>query len=269
MNRDNRRIIFFDIDGTLVTEGPGHYVPQSANIALDKLRENGHVCIINTGRPFSALDDVIKNINVDGYSCGCGTNIRIGKEILLSHKLDSKLCAQIARDIEECDFEWLLEGEHQMYYSTREYKSFFWRDIKALTEQLPDNIHAITPDEFDQIDFVKFVIILKEHSNYERFYSLYKDDFTFIDRGNKMFEIIPNMYSKATGMKFLEEYFNIPHENSVAVGDSTNDIPMLDYASYSIVMGGSSEVLNDHADFITSPILEDGIYKAFKHMGLI
>ena len=70
-------------------------------------------------------------------------------------------------------------------------------------------------------------------------------------------------------MQFLMDYLGIPIENTYAVGDSTNDLPMIDFAGTGIVMGGSPAEVTSHADYVTSPLLEDGIYNAMKHFKLI
>lgn len=45
-----RKLIFFDIDGTIVTEArDGRIIPDSTRTALRKLQQNGHLCFINTG----------------------------------------------------------------------------------------------------------------------------------------------------------------------------------------------------------------------------
>ena len=43
-------LLFFDIDGTLITLDKRHTFPESAKRALLKAKENGHKIIINTGR---------------------------------------------------------------------------------------------------------------------------------------------------------------------------------------------------------------------------
>lgn len=51
MNK-TRKILFFDIDGTLITDDGKRYFPDSAKEAIQKARENGHLAFINTGRVF-------------------------------------------------------------------------------------------------------------------------------------------------------------------------------------------------------------------------
>ena len=47
----NRKLIFFDIDGTIAVEPTGE-IPDSAKEAIKKAKENGHLVFINTGRTF-------------------------------------------------------------------------------------------------------------------------------------------------------------------------------------------------------------------------
>ena len=44
-------VIFFDIDGTIVDDST-KIIPESTIRAIEKLKEKGHVPIINTGRPY-------------------------------------------------------------------------------------------------------------------------------------------------------------------------------------------------------------------------
>ena len=72
MENKDRKLVFFDIDGTLI-DGPTHQIPQSAVEAIRKLRENGHLAFINTGRTLVSIEPRIREIGFDGLVCGCGT----------------------------------------------------------------------------------------------------------------------------------------------------------------------------------------------------
>ena len=52
---NDKKILFFDIDGTLLTPHP-FKVPESTSRALTKAHENGHLLFINTGTPQSSDD---------------------------------------------------------------------------------------------------------------------------------------------------------------------------------------------------------------------
>ena len=49
ISKDNRKIIFFDIDGTLIDDTT-KLMSESTKAAISRARANGHICLINTGR---------------------------------------------------------------------------------------------------------------------------------------------------------------------------------------------------------------------------
>ena len=68
MNK-TRKILFFDIDGTLITDDGKRYFPDSAKEAIQKARENGHLAFINTGRVFCNVTEEIRSAGFDGFVC--------------------------------------------------------------------------------------------------------------------------------------------------------------------------------------------------------
>jgi hydroxymethylpyrimidine pyrophosphatase-like HAD family hydrolase len=61
----------------------------------------------------------------------------------------------------------------------------------------------------------------------------------------------------------------VPVEDTISIGDSTNDLPMLTFTGLSICMGNGSEKVKPQVDYVTDSIEKDGLYNAFKHYGLI
>ncbi|MBQ6094253.1 MAG: HAD hydrolase family protein, partial [Lachnospiraceae bacterium] len=82
---------------------------------------------------------------------------------------------------------------------------------------------------------------------------------------------------KASCMDDIVEYLNnsgkypekISIEDTVAIGDSNNDLPMLEHAGCAIAMGESSDQVLKMADFVTANVMDDGIYKALEWLGCI
>ena len=265
-----KKIIFFDIDGTIVTVGQqGRIIPQSTIRALHLLQKNGHLCFINSGRSMAEIGPEIIDLGFDGYICGCGTYITHKDKVLLHKTIPFSLGNELIQDFTKWNLEWILEGESGVYFGSFPYKTHigdFKREHKTV---LKERCHILEPEETKNIPFDKFCLCVKEDSNFDAFYEKYKDSLTFINRKNSLYEITPAGYSKASGMEFLFKHFDIAQKDSIAIGDSENDIPMLNYAGFSIVMGNSSKELLPLADYVTTPILEDGIYRAMEHLCLL
>ena len=61
-----QKLLFFDIDGTLITEGPG-VLPKSTRQAICMAKERGHFLFINTGRTLRSLAKKITELGFSGY----------------------------------------------------------------------------------------------------------------------------------------------------------------------------------------------------------
>ena len=71
-------------------------------------------------------------------------------------------------------------------------------------------------------------------------------------------EIFPNGCNKDVGIRILAEKYHIPQEDTVAIGDSDNDVAMIEYAHIGIAVANAMEVLKEKADYITKSNDEDG-----------
>lgn len=56
----NRKLLFFDIDGTLLAGGIPGYIHDSTIEALKQAQANGHYIFINSGRTYGFMPEAIK-----------------------------------------------------------------------------------------------------------------------------------------------------------------------------------------------------------------
>ena len=78
-NDCERKVLFFDVDGTLVDEA-GKDIPESTVKALVKAMEKGHLVFVNSGRARCMLKFLEETLPADGFLCGCGTQIVVKGE---------------------------------------------------------------------------------------------------------------------------------------------------------------------------------------------
>lgn len=262
----DRKIIFFDIDGTIITEDT-NIIPKSTIKAIKEARKNGHLAFINTGRTYSNIENSIKEVGFDGYVCGCGTYIKAGEQVLFTKTLDKKTCQDIVKILRECKIDAVLEGLEDVYFDGDNIKS---EEILKLKHTLEKKGLGITKNwDSEDLQYDKFFAIANQNSNLKEFKAFLKKDFDCIDRENNRWEVVPKGCSKATGIEFLLNYYNIALENSYAIGDSSNDLSMLEYVQNGIAMENCDQCISDIASFITKDIKEDGILHALKHYRII
>lgn len=82
-------------------------------------------------------------------------------------------------------------------------------------------------------------------------------------------DIISKDGGKDHGIRKILEVHGFTRGESIAFGDSDNDLEMLEFAGIGVAMGNAAESVKEVADYVTSHIDEDGIWNACKHFELI
>jgi len=65
--------------------------------------------------------------------------------------------------------------------------------------------------------------------------------------------------TKGKALEYLAKAFEIDRSEVIAIGDSYNDISMIEYAGLGVVMGNACEEVKRRADYITRTNNEDGV----------
>ena len=232
-------VVFFDIDGTII-DGRTNAIPESAVRAVEKLKENGHVAIVNTGRPYYQVDARVKQMAFRGFACGCGMEVFLDGEWLVRAKPEAALrrkavaCSRkygMRSFYETEDGGILLDGEHSRH-------PIMSREVERL-RSVGFPIHTLTDP--NEPDFVKFVTFPGGGSDVDAFLREMETDFTIIARENTMYELVLKGFSKAGGMETVLSKLGADREQTMAIGDSTNDLHMFALAAHSVCLGNGSE----------------------------
>ena len=82
---------------------------------------------------------------------------------------------------------------------------------------------------------------------------------------NNNFEVMKKGSSKGEAVTKLAEYLNIPKEQVMCIGDSENDLSMLEVAGIAVAMGNATEEVKAIADYITADNKNGGVSQAIYH----
>ena len=261
----NRKALFFDIDGTLFSEGL-RQVPQSAVLALKKTREKGNLVFINTGRTWCQNSAIRKEVEVDGYCCGCGTYLIVGDEVLYDRRIPGKRADEIKAGIERFHLDGVMEGVDGCWLQKQRFDTEYRRVIETFLEK--SGARGEGDWWHPSCDISKFCVSLLENSQPEEFFKTLPD-FDVIDRGNGFYECVPLGHSKATIIEMVLKKYGIAKEDAWVFGDSMNDLPMFRYAQNAVLMGKHDAGLEPYATFTTKTVEEDGIAYALEQLGLV
>lgn len=275
------KFIFLDIDGTLYDSIVK--IPDSAKAAIRIARKNGHKVMICTGRPKEEVEDFIHEIGFDGYIYSSGALVEVHDEVLFYSCLDTTKIHEMQKILHQLSIGYNLEGRFRSYLSGHAFtffESLFMNDHKLNSEMARHQMSSMNMYRVDQMQEEDYEQIVKISlfAESERAFTLLKphipDYFHFIqhhyyEQNYLNGELSNKNCSKASGMDIILKYFHADISQSIALGDSMNDISMIQHANIGICMGNGADALKEISDYITLPIQEDGLYHAFKHFSLI
>ena len=259
------KAVFFDIDGTIWDNKMR--IPQSAIDGIRRLRANGHLAFINSGRAKSnILDENLLGIGFDGIVAACGNYVEIGEEVVFQNTLTPEQVKLIIDVADRCNMPIVLEGPFFHYISPDGFEKDPYVDY--LFEKLGDRAKLTT--EYDGKELInKFSADVFPDTDYT---TIKKELFDFVDPINHdgmVYEFVPKNSSKADGIGFVCNKLGIEIDDTYAIGDSNNDVDMLRFVGHGICMGGGMPAAMAVSEFITDRLQDDGLYNALKHYGLI
>lgn len=259
-------VIFFDIDGTLV-DNATQILPESTVRAISALGEKGHIPIVNTGRPYSHIDPRVRALPCVGWVCGCGMEIRLQDQWLVKKTMGKALSRQVMDAVRAYDMQVIYEIAGGFMLDGKQ--STLDR-IALESRRLEKNGCFVRQSaELPCPDIMKFVTFDGPNSRHREFVEAMQPHFTCIERGKTMVEYVLSGCSKAKGMELVLDQLGVAKTDSLAFGDSTNDITMFRAAGRGICMGDGMDEAKAAADYVTDSVLGDGIEKALRHFGLI
>lgn len=262
---DKQMVVFFDIDGTLLPEG-APAVPEETIEAIHTAQRNGHLCFINTGRPLGIVPRELFGVGFDGIITACGGMATYHGETVWQHPESIEAGRQVMAAARACGLTVVYESHEARGYDcfaipdSEERNATF---VRAKTQ----GWQAIRLGEHDEFPLLKFLIDKSKGGDLERFRTMI-DDFTFTAYDERWEECVPCGLTKGEALIRMMEHLGLPLEQSIAVGDNRNDLPMLEVCPNSVAMG-NGEAKTFAVSFITRRCEEGGIPHMLRHFGLI
>lgn len=259
-----RKAVFFDIDGTLWDFY--NQIPESTVSAIRTLRKNGHYAFICSGRARSYIrhPDLL-GIGFDGVVCGCGTHVELNGERIYEKFIDRKLAIHTVETVRSYGFRPILEGPEYLYMDDADFGDELYG--QKLKREMGDRLVSIA-DSYGDWEINK-LSCATDHADREGCFAALEEYYTYLIHNSAVVELVPKGHTKATGIQRMCEALGIDRADTFAVGDSVNDLAMLEYAGVGIAMGNGSPEAKAAADYVTADLQEDGIYRAMLHFGLI
>ncbi len=255
------KVIFFDIDGTVLSHNGNAHVVRSTVKAFEKLREKGIRIVAATGRFFYELPQLpIDELVFDDYLTLNG-KLNLDKD---GNYVDGDPFNKEARG-----YALDLFNSHdfpvQMVEEKVAYMNYVDDQVVSAFNRINTPISPIGVNTGK--DIYQIVVFGDESKDEEILARLPGCRFT---RWNP--NAVDIMYSDGGKGQAILRYLaknGYKVEESMAFGDGDNDIDMLEVVGIGVAMGNSYYLTKEVANYVTDDIDEDGLYNALKHFSII
>jgi Cof subfamily protein (haloacid dehalogenase superfamily) len=281
MSNNKGKLIFFDIDGTLV--GFDGKIPKSTYKALDMARSKGNKVFICTGRSKCQIYDFLIDYGFDGIIAATGAYVEYKGKLISHDTIGDKDIARLIGYFDSQNIAYTLQAADNQISSEDNLKIM----KKLINEQLKASGREDNPNAFADvviaddlttnpakygyaekaIYYASAIPIKEVESALSPYFDVTASSFEKPDETSG--EVTMAGINKAYGMKVIGDYLGISKADMIAFGDGPNDIDMLEYAGVGIAMGNAGEYTKSAADMVTDRISEDGIYNALEKLGII
>ena len=267
MNRQGKKLLVLDIDGTLVNNEKK--ITPKTREALIRANEAGHCVMLASGRPTPGVERFVKELRLEElggltmtFNGARVQDCRTGKD-LYEKKLSPEILPVVYDFAEKYDlgivtFEQDLTKEPQSLSGRRLDDWIRWEArINGLVTGYVENF-------LDYVNFDIYKILLsadpEKSEGYMKELQEILGDRANVLRSEPFFvEVMACGIDKAATLETVLPSLGFRREDTICCGDAFNDISMVRFAGIGVAMGNAVEEVKQAADYITASNEEDGI----------
>lgn len=257
---DKIRIIFFDIDGTLIDMQKKKITPRILE-TLTRLQDCGIRLCIATGRSPMVVPR-FEGVEFDAYMTYNGSYCFDRENTIFSHPLPKQDVHALIRNAAALGRPVALATARRLAANGKDQDLVDYFAIAGLEVNVAEDFDRVAEEEVFQLLMgcreADYPAILQGVENAK-----------IAGWWDRAVDIIPAAGGKGVGVRKMLEYYGIDPSQAMAFGDGNNDIEMLEAVGHGIAMGNASDRLKRIAADVCGPVTEDGIYTYCSEHGLI
>ncbi|MEC5150637.1 Cof-type HAD-IIB family hydrolase [Cryobacterium sp. GrIS_2_6] len=281
------RIAFLDVDGTLIDSG--EVIAPSSIEAVRIARKNGHLVYLSTGRASVEIYPAIRDIGFDGAISAGGGFAEVGDDVVISRTMPEAAVARMVGFYETAGYDFYLQSYDKLYPSPgvrSRFATYLEDDRERKGDPRPDLASVTGAEEHPVLKafgdvrplsftgIAKSVFLAGDLRAFDRVSNALGADFhvitgTIPHMGRGSGEVTLGGVNKGSTILKLLDVLGLDAVSAIGIGDSSNDIEMLQVCGVGIAMGNATDEVKSHADEITTAVLDDGVWNAFRRHGLI
>ncbi len=265
--RKTCKTIFTDVDGTLV-DTRSSIMPLTAAAIRSCIKEGIHVVLIS-GRGASGIYTVLDEYRLRCPLIACSGSLIMDEDrkILYNRSITAAKAKEVADFVKRRGFDmavgiysvddWMVEDPED-WRIRREADYIKTRPRQQTFDQIPDD---------RPVNKLLCICEPEDILAYEKELAEAFPDLTVVKSASTLIEIMAHGVDKAEALERMCRHLGVSLEETIAFGDSYNDLGMLQMAGTAVVMGNAPEDIRSRFDYVTEDNEHEGIYLALKDLG--
>ncbi len=247
------KLVVLDLDGTLLTFDK--QLPESTVETIKEVRRKGIDVVLSTGRAISTLSDFRERLGMtQGYTSGMnGGCIYFGGELVKEHRMRLSDGLHILRELkkipEAADFIRIYDTPVRSVIEKESIFSDYYTKVTGLVPKLVDSFEtALESDIYKVLVMTENSVLLgiSELMNTRK-----PEGINMFFSSENMLEFTPAEATKGNALRYLAKAYNVNLEETFAMGDSFNDISMLELAGVAVCPKNADSEVKKYAHFVT------------------
>ena len=265
MSKAYKALLAADMDFTLLA--PGKDIPEGNKEAIRALKDSSVAFTIATGRSSFLVGKFAEDLGIDvPIMTSNGGSLFDAKSLkqFASQDFDDSKIRELLRFLIDKSADATLYSDEGIFFTPSSTRRTFVNSYNQgldITRQCP--MVDISRDFPNLENIPKFNKILLISADQALIDALSSDpELEVISSAPNLFDVMRSGVTKGNALLSLADHLGVPASRTFAIGDSDNDLSMIESAEYGIAMGNATDACKSAASYITANYDSLGFAKA-------
>jgi Cof subfamily protein (haloacid dehalogenase superfamily) len=249
------KLVAIDLDDTLLTN-EGVIIPRVKR-AIRKAAEKGVYVVLSTGRTKRGAQKYYDELMLDTLliSSGGAEVHNTGGAVVFTRPVDPALTRELLAWAYKNEIHAQVYIDGEFVYRKKNKFTEYYEILNGYPGTLMPNILAreiVTPKVLYAVDENKITDVSMQVRKRFPMLSIKRSNLMYLDFSH------PDV-SKGTALAFVADYYHVDSKETIAIGDTEIDIPMIEYAGLGVAVANANAEVKKAADIVCASNQEGGV----------